>query len=125
MHTIVQMPVLHDAYALCKHIQGASLLLQGGFGVVCKAYYRVHYNKVKTVAVKMGKYSNQDALQEEMQKLMGLRSNYILQFWGFSWMEVCDRRTLLLVTEYMDRGSLYAPCCAAHLDSYKVEHVQV
>ena len=46
----------------------------------------------------MGKCTDQDGLQEEMQKLMGLRNDYILQLWGFTWMKADDRQTMLLIT---------------------------
>ena len=82
---------------------------QGSFGIVCKAEMTVHYNHRDTVAVKMEKDPHRKGLKEEMQKLMGLRNQHILQYRGYSWMEVDSEWTFLLITEFMDRGSLCAP----------------
>ena len=81
----------------------------------CKAKYKIHYNRCDTVAIKTGRHADLEGLKEEMQKLMRLRNDYVLQFWGYSWMKVDGHQTLLLITEFMDLGSLCAPsllCCS-------------
>ena len=82
---------------------------QGSFGVVCKAEMIVHYNRRDKVAVKMEKDPHRKGLKEEMDKLMKLKNEHILQYRGYSWMEVDDQWTFLLITEFMERGSLYTP----------------
>ena len=93
----------HQFGEICSDCQ----LGEGLHGVVCRA----KLDGFRAVAVKKVKagMSDQKALIEETKMLRALRDENILQFYGHSWLKVDGDRQLLLITEYMQRGSLYDP----------------
>ena len=99
--------------AVCEgHVRGSFCacdcckLGQGGQGVVFRAKKDVH----RTVALKLVNQGEQEqTLVDEIKKLMALRDENVLQFYGYSSLKVGADEKVLLITEYMDRGSLCVP----------------